>query len=265
MTGKPKTPAGVQSVRRALDVLEIVGRTGPMGVTEIAHALDLHVATVHNLLRTLAARHYLINEAGRYRLGPAAAVLAGRFDPLQALPILVDPHLHRIVQRTGESASATILVGSEAHLVGFLPGTQPVTIHFPQYRWPDAQSLATGRLLVALTKNDDTPTTGRKTSARLRDLQRIRDDGYCLLRRPDQGGQLALAVPVWAVGDKPLAAVGSACPGFRATLKHARNMLDAVWDATTELSAELGCETLPRSKPRIRSIQPRKTALETAS
>lgn len=82
MVDKQKSRKGVQSVGRAMDILELLGRLGPTGVTDIARQLDLHVATVHNLLRTLADRHYLLNDGGQYRIGPAASILAGQFAAL---------------------------------------------------------------------------------------------------------------------------------------------------------------------------------------
>ena len=65
----------IQSVTRAMDVLEAVGRAGARGTTlqELARELGLKAPTLHNFLRTLLARNWLERDesAPRYRLGAA--------------------------------------------------------------------------------------------------------------------------------------------------------------------------------------------------
>ncbi|MBI5833929.1 MAG: helix-turn-helix domain-containing protein [Armatimonadetes bacterium] len=248
----------VQSVERALDLLEAVAAAGEIGVSELARELGLHVATVHNLLRTLATRHFLLNHNGRYRLGPAAGVLASRWDPVQALPDILQPKLVRVARESGEAASATILLGFEARLIAFQPGTEAITIHFPQWSWPQALKLATGRLLVAcgdeaawpafVERSPDT-RPGCSLAAWQADLRRVRALGYCALRTDRDGGQVLLALPVVAKG-APVASIGVACPAFRADGERCARMTAALWSAAVELSAELGGE-LPGPMPVI--------------
>src|SRR6478735_4577223 len=71
--------AGVQSVDRALTILEVLARVGEAGVTEIAGELDVHKSTAFRLVSTLEA-HRLVeqtSERGRYRLGVGVLRLAG--------------------------------------------------------------------------------------------------------------------------------------------------------------------------------------------
>lgn len=70
--------AAVQSVDRALRVLEIVADLGQAGVTEIAVALGVHKSTVSRLVAVLESRGYVeqVSDRGKYRLGFAIARLA---------------------------------------------------------------------------------------------------------------------------------------------------------------------------------------------
>lgn len=239
----------VQSVGRAVDILEAVGAAGEVGVTELARSLGLHVATVHNLLRTLTGRHYLLNVSGRYRLGPAVALLAARWDPLHSLPELVQPYLRQVAERCGEAASATVLLGFEARLVAFQPGTEAITIHFPQWVWPQALKLATGRLLVAL--GDQARWDGfiahspevcpAWDAARWRaELARLRSLGYCALRTDRDGGQALFALPLRLGDGQAVASIGASCPAFRANGDRFAAMVAAVGAAAASLSAALG-------------------------
>ena len=94
------------------------------------------------------------------------------------------------------------------------------------------------------------------------EFQTIRKRGFSLLRRPDEGQQLALGVPVWATRDKVLASLGLACPGFRATLAHGQDMLDALWKIAASLSRELGCAQPPLSQPHLRRLTPPRSRKE---
>src|SRR3954465_16089351 len=70
--------ASVQSVDRALTILEMLARDGEAGVTDIAAELGVHKSTAFRLLATLEA-HRLVEQdgdRGRYRLGVGHLPLA---------------------------------------------------------------------------------------------------------------------------------------------------------------------------------------------
>ncbi len=68
----------MQSVDRALLILEILADAGQAGVTEIADELGVHKSTVSRLIAVLEARGFVeqVSERGKYRLGFAVARLA---------------------------------------------------------------------------------------------------------------------------------------------------------------------------------------------
>ena len=49
----------IESVVRALDILELLDQEGEMGITEIARRLDMEKSTVFRAVNTLRARHYV--------------------------------------------------------------------------------------------------------------------------------------------------------------------------------------------------------------
>src|SRR6478672_1100433 len=73
-----KPEAAVQSVDRALLVLEIVATLGQAGATEIAAELGVHKSTVSRIIAVLESRGYVeqASERGKYRLGFTIARLA---------------------------------------------------------------------------------------------------------------------------------------------------------------------------------------------
>ena len=61
---------GVQSIDRALDIIEAVAEAGrPMGLTEIANQVGLHKSTAYRIIETLFQRGYLAKTIeGSYKI-----------------------------------------------------------------------------------------------------------------------------------------------------------------------------------------------------
>ena len=69
-----KATNGVQSVERALDIIEsLANADGELGLTDLVTATGLPLATVHRLLTTLVGRGYVSQapQSRRYLLGPS--------------------------------------------------------------------------------------------------------------------------------------------------------------------------------------------------
>src|SRR5579862_8087016 len=78
--GAEREDAGpVQSVDRAVTILEILARDGEAGVTEVARELGVHKSTASRLLAALDRRELVAQDTarGRYRLGMGLVRLAG--------------------------------------------------------------------------------------------------------------------------------------------------------------------------------------------
>lgn len=247
----------VQSVHRALDLLEVVARTGEIGVSELAREVGLAVSTVHSLVRTLARRHYLVGVAGRYRLGPAVTVLVSRWDAAGSLASTVLPVLELVSAKTGHAGTATVLVGREARIIASVPAPGPVTVHAPVV-WVQPLELATGRVLVAFTAEADwaryvAGSSGaeprwspRRWANELRQIQRA---GVAARTTTDPRGACGLAVPVWTRDRTVVCAIGCSAPSFLVGDLLKQSTVDALWEAAKSLSAELGCSDIPLLQP----------------
>ena len=71
--------SSVQSVDRAIAILEILAREGATRVTDLANALDVHKSTAFRLLTALEQGGLVeqSGDRGRYRLGFGVVRLAG--------------------------------------------------------------------------------------------------------------------------------------------------------------------------------------------
>lgn len=113
---------GVQSVHRALDVLEALAAAGgTASLTDLAAACGLPAPTLHRLATTLAGRGYLRQEPDRrYSLGSRLVPLGTDAHALlgeRALPVL-----RGLAELTGESANLAVLTQGRAEYVAQVPG-----------------------------------------------------------------------------------------------------------------------------------------------
>jgi len=101
--------AGVQSVERALELLEILAQSGKwMGISELATISGQPIGTVHRLLQTLVARRYVTRNGRtrRYALGPAAHALAGAELQTPDWPTIATPFLRELVEVMGKQPTS---------------------------------------------------------------------------------------------------------------------------------------------------------------
>src|SRR5690606_16342841 len=139
---------GVQSVDRALDLLEALEPGVALGVSDIARRAHLPTGTAHRLLGTLVARGYVRRDAERrYAPGPAALRLA---DVAQReLATVARRHLTRLVDVVGETANLAVLEGALMAYVAQVPSPHTLRIFAAVGRRVPVYSTAVGKAVLA--------------------------------------------------------------------------------------------------------------------
>jgi DNA-binding IclR family transcriptional regulator len=144
----------VQSVGRAIRLLEVVGAHPGLPVKTIARRSGLNISTAYHLVRTLAYEGYLLRlPDGTYTIGDA---VARRFhDLVRSLgkPPVSTVVLHHLVQRTGLSAYLGCLRGGRLTVAEVVEGPRsPYLEDFERGLDVSAHATALGKaLLSALT------------------------------------------------------------------------------------------------------------------
>src|SRR5688500_18561660 len=125
------TGAGVQSVDRALGILEVLARTGESGVTELSIELGVHKSTAFRLVATLEA-HRLVEQTsdrGRYRLGMGILRLAGATTARLDLVQEARPIARQLAADTGETVNIAVLAESSALYLDQVAGSSALQPH----------------------------------------------------------------------------------------------------------------------------------------
>jgi IclR family transcriptional regulator, acetate operon repressor len=200
---------GVQSVNRALDVVEVVvDRGGQLSIAEIAAATGLPLPTTHRLLQTLVGRGYMHQLPNRqyalgFRLIPLGAA-AGRRLADQAGSVLAD-----LVTATGESANLAVLSGDHAEYVAQVPSRHSMRMFTEVGRRVELHCTGVGKAMLAQLDPADvteivrrvglpsyTPHTVTSEAALLAELETIRDRGFALDEQEQELGVRCAAVAV---------------------------------------------------------------------
>ena len=113
--GSAREYGGVQSVARALTLLEIIADLGgEASLTDIAGKAGLNVSTCHHLLSTLVSKGYAARVPNRrsYALGARILYLSQVCLRQVDLPRRATPFIERINVSTGETIHLAVLQGN---------------------------------------------------------------------------------------------------------------------------------------------------------
>ena len=109
----------VQSVDRAVSVMEFLSRRGWSGVTEVAKELEIHKSTAYRLLTTLRDRGLVEQDAAteKYRLGFGLVLLARTVSADLDILRCARPVCERLSERTRETVTIAVLEGDDAVVI----------------------------------------------------------------------------------------------------------------------------------------------------
>lgn len=245
--------AGVQSVDRALTILEVLARVGEAGVTEIAGELGVHKSTAFRLVSTLES-HRLVEQTtdrGRYRLGVGVLRLAGATTARLDLVQEARPVCRQLAADTGETVNIAVLSESSALYLDQVAGSsalQPhnwVGQHIPLHATSNGKVLLSGlddkraaEVLGTLPRYTSTTIT---TKTRLREeLHEVRERGYAVAVDELEEGLTAIAAPVRNAHGDVVASMSVSGPTFRLGDDRVEQVVPLLLAAAEEVSHRLG-------------------------
>lgn len=145
----------LQSVRRALAVLEEIAHSSPISAKDLALACDLEVATTYHLVNTLIEAGYVEKDDRRLfptgRLVELGAAVERRLRPDPALIAAME----RLAKATAETTYLSEWLRGDVVAVSSLEGTHPVRVGIvPAGERGYAHARASGKSLLAFGPPD---------------------------------------------------------------------------------------------------------------
>lgn len=250
---KASSPASVQSVDRALTILELLARDGEAGVTEVATGLDVHKSTAFRLLATLESHRLVeqVGDRGRYRLGVGNLRLAGATTARLDLVTEARPVCQQLAVDTGETVNITVRSETSALYLDQIAGSSAlqshnwVGQHIPLHATSNGKVLlseltdsATKKALRELPRFTDKTITKR---AELKaELAKVRDHGFAVAVDELEEGLAAAAAPIRNARGDIVASMSISGPTFRLTGEKLAEAIPMLMAAATEVSHRLG-------------------------
>ncbi|MBT8454728.1 MAG: IclR family transcriptional regulator [Rhodobacteraceae bacterium] len=244
----------IQSLDRAMLILETLASEGGSTLTELASRLDQSPATVYRVLTTLETRGIVELEAQSqsWHVGAGAFRIGSAFLRRTNLVERARPVMQALMEATGETANLGVVNGSNVLFVSqvethetirafFPPGTQSpmhasgigkaLLAHFPEPRL---------NAIVSAGLEGFTPRTLTNASALLSDLSAARRRGYAIDDEERNEGMRCVAAPVFDATGAAIAGISISGPVGRVTTQRTGEFGAHVRDAAIALSRLLG-------------------------
>ncbi|WP_033340322.1 IclR family transcriptional regulator [Catenuloplanes japonicus] len=247
-------PAPVQSVDRAVTVLEILARRGEAGVTEIAAELGVHKSTAFRLVGALEHRGLVdqLSDRGKYRLGIGMVRLAGAAAARLDLTVSSRAACESLADDLGETVNVAVFTDGYAINISQVRGRAAVS----SYNWvgqrTPVHATSSGKALLAFQPPGvrDAALAGPLerftehtigTPAELSDvLDAVRRTGWAFTAEELEVGLNAVAAPVRDHEGAVVAAISTSGPSYRLTADRFPAVAARVLAAAREVSVRLG-------------------------
>lgn len=244
----------VQSVHRAVSILQVLALHGAARVTEIAAELGVHKSTVFRLLATLEARGLVEqnSERGRYQLGYGVVRLAAGATKMDDLSLLSRPICRQLADTVRETVNVVVHDGHAVISIDQVLGAPAVTtVNWVGQRTP-LHATSAGKVFLAhmdpeqldalLAEGLDTytPHTIVDPTVLKQHLALVRERGYACTMDEQEIGLAAIGAPIRTLDGHVIAAVTATGPTFRINEDTFPSLAEHVLAAAAEISQRHG-------------------------
>ncbi|WP_306192284.1 MULTISPECIES: IclR family transcriptional regulator [unclassified Streptomyces] len=246
---------GVQSVDRAISVLEILAQRGEAGVSEVAGEIDVHKSTAFRLLGALEARGLVEQavERGKYRLGFGIVRLAGAVTGRIDITQQGRPVCERLAEEIGETVNIAVLQEHYAINLYQVRGPAAVTAHNWVGQLTPLHATSSGKILLAHLPAREraalvaeaglkkvTPHTITAKTKLEKNLAEARERGYAWTTEEFEIGLHAIAAPIRNRDGEVVAALSASGPSYRFTEVRLHELAPVLVKGADEISHRMG-------------------------
>ncbi len=216
----------ISGFARGLKVIEAFGEARPkLTIAEAGKLTNLDRATVRRCLLTLADLGYADYDGKFFALTPKVLRLGHAYLSATPLPLIIQPYLDQLSEKSGQSASASVLDGVEVVYIARASQKRVMSINLsPGSRLP-AYCASMGRVLLAAMPETEargvldrselkanTPLTKTDPDVLMEELRRVRSEGYAIIDQELELGLCSIAVPVENDRGRVVAAINIGAP-----------------------------------------------------
>ncbi|MCA2221579.1 IclR family transcriptional regulator [Nonomuraea aurantiaca] len=237
----------VQSVDRAIAILEILAREGATRVTDLAVQLDVHKSTAFRLLAALEQGGLVeqSGDRGRYRLGFGVVRLAGAATAQLDLSKESRPVCLRLAEAVGETVNIAVPQDGDAVNISQVRGPAAISGHNWVGQRTPSHATSSGKVLLAfgalrLPAEPARYTPSTLTEAGRLRLAEIRERGWATTVEELEVGLNAVAAPIRGSDGSVVAAVSVSGPSYRLTPERLPEVGALLAEGAREISQRIG-------------------------
>jgi DNA-binding IclR family transcriptional regulator len=243
----------VQSVDRAVAVLELLAARGESGITEIAAELGVHKSTASRLVSVLEGRGLVeqLGQRGKYVIGFGVVRLAGAAIGRLDLATLGLPVCQGLADSLGETINIAVLDGSAAVNITQARGAAAISAQNWIGQRTPLHATSSGKVLLAHQEPARrkeivegplpgfTPNTLTEPAALTEELDEVLTSGYATTFEELEIGLHAVAVPIFGSGGRLLAAMSASGPAYRLPRRQSKSIAAELTTGAGALSGQL--------------------------
>jgi IclR family transcriptional regulator, pca regulon regulatory protein len=257
----PRGTHFVQSLERGLAVIRAFDASTPeLTLSDVARSTGLTRAAARRFLLTLADLGYVRTDGRLFALSPRVLELGYAYLSSLSLPEVAEPHLEQLVAEVHESSSVSVLDGEDIVYVARVPTSRIMRVaisvgtRFPAYATSMGRVMLAGlddEALDAFLHDADLRSLTAKTvttpDALVREIRRVRSQGWALVDQELEEGLRSVAAPIRDRSGRVVAAVNVSAHASR-TSKDAmrRNLVPPLLAAAARIEADLRVATPTR-------------------
>jgi DNA-binding IclR family transcriptional regulator len=244
----------VQSVDRALTVLEFLASRGSAGVTEIAKSLNVHKSTAFRLVVALENHELVeqIEDRGKYRLGLGLVRLAGATAAQLDLTREGRPVCARLAQELEETVNIAVLDTGAATNIAQEHGGNLIEIRNWVGKRTPLHATSSGKvLLVGATDRARgellsgalerfTEDTITDVDILRRQFDTIAASGWASCREELEVGLNSVAAPIHGAAGDVIGAISVSGPSYRVQPERFTELAERLRAAASEISVRMG-------------------------
>ncbi|KAA6464790.1 IclR family transcriptional regulator [Acidobacteria bacterium AB60] len=252
----------VQALDRAFAVLDLLGESEtPLGLAQVASALQLHKSTAHRFLMVLE-RHHMVERtvSGKFRLGLRLFDFGNRAIEQYDLRDRAQPHLRRLVAETEETAHLCILEQARVIYIDKIEPARSVRMITRIGASNPVHCTSVGKAMLAFLPEDRAAEIIRRTrferftnrtiataDALKTEIEKTRRRGYAVDDEELEEGLRCIAVPVLDGQRQPVAAVSVSGPSFRVTAQKLPSIANHLLQCVRGISTDMGFISVNRN------------------
>jgi DNA-binding IclR family transcriptional regulator len=247
----------VQSVSRALDILELLNKHQELSVSRIAQTLGLDKSTVHRLLSTLRQKGYIKQDPQTQEYSTTFKLFEMGLYSVNKRGIvrIAHRHLEHLAGKLNETVNLAVLDGVNIVYIDKIESTAIIRADLGIGRSCPAYATSLGKAILSCLPEDRVlkllgnvqfdslgPNTVKTVDEFLAQLKQVSRRGFAADNEELIEGLACIGAPILTYTREPVAAISVASPRYRYAKGSGeeRFIIDCVMETAEKISKELG-------------------------